>query len=383
MSLPTTPHRAPAQPSPSRAPGLTTLTLLAILFAAVACSERPQNNPPPPKQTATTVIFPTTGAYTGAYIDFGEHEDEVSLEAIDKFETLVGQHQAVIASSSYWGEQNFPSKNVELIARHGSIPLLFWSPWDQPYIESRPPDRFSLPEILAGKWDSYIDRWADSARRFDKPLLVSWGLEMNGTWFPWSGIYYHETKSGSGGKGGKKERSGPELFRQTYRYVIKRVKARGATKILWVFHANNNAYPEEEWNTLANYYPGSDLIDILGISAYGKMFQETPWFSFTKAMERCYRELGALDPDKPMIVAEWAVGEFPKVGDKAEWIGAAFADFPSKFPRVKAAVYWHERWQNKDESFSNLRVNSSPEALAAYRQGIADPYWLSRPLAEN
>ena len=44
-------------------------------------------------------------------------------------------------------------------------------------------------------------------------------------------------------------------------------------------------------------------------------------------------------------------------------------------PRVKAEVYWHERWQNEDESYSNLRVNSSPEALDAYRGSVADPYW--------
>ena len=48
----------------------------------------------------------------------------------------------------------------------------------------------------------------------------------------------------------------------------------------------------------------------------------------------------------------------------------------TKLPRVKAAVYWHERWQNEDQTYSNLHLNSSPEALAAYRKGVADPYWL-------
>jgi hypothetical protein len=43
---------------------------------------------------------------------------------------------------------------------------------------------------------------------------------------------------------------------------------------------------------------------------------------------------------------------------------------------VKAAVYWHERWQNVDQSYSNLRVNSSVESLNAYREGVANPDWL-------
>jgi hypothetical protein len=46
-------------------------------------------------------------------------------------------------------------------------------------------------------------------------------------------------------------------------------------------------------------------------------------------------------------------------------------------------VYWHERWENDDGSFSNLRVNSSPETLDAYRKGVADPHWLADPILEQ
>ena len=47
---------------------------------------------------------------------------------------------------------------------------------------------------------------------------------------------------------------------------------------------------------------------------------------------------------------------------------------------IVPAIYWHERWQNEDTSYSNLRVNSSPESLQAYRQCIAHPYWIDRPI---
>ena len=52
--------------------------------------------------------MPATGAYTGAYIDFGDTEDGVTLAAIEKFEALVGKHQAIVASSSYWGRGLLP-----------------------------------------------------------------------------------------------------------------------------------------------------------------------------------------------------------------------------------------------------------------------------------
>jgi len=74
------------------------------------------------------------------------------------------------------------------------------------------------------------------------------------------------------------------------------------------------------------------------------------------------------------------VGEFPESGNKAQWIKDAFDVMKNKFPRIKAEIFWHERWQNEDDSYSNLRVNSSPEALEAYRKGVADSYWLGAPL---
>ena len=61
---------------------------------------------------------------------------------------MVGKHQAIIASSSYWGEQNFPADNLNVIWRHGSLPLVFWSPWDRPYQEDHGPDKFSLTRSL-------------------------------------------------------------------------------------------------------------------------------------------------------------------------------------------------------------------------------------------
>lgn len=352
--------------------------LLLMLVLAAGCNDRQPVSQPGKTAAAGEsfpAVFPATGAYTGAYIDFGEGEDDVTFEAIEKFTTMVGKHQAIIASSSYWGEQIFPKKNVELIHRYDAMPLIFWSPWDRPYEEGGPPDRFSLNNILAGKWDGYIDQWADAARTFDKPLLVAWGLEMNGQWFPWSGVHYGGGQPVPAAEGPARY-AGPELFKQAYRYVVSRVKARGAAKILWVFHGNNFSVPGDPWNNLAQYYPGADVVDILALSVYGKLFPSLPWISFEEAMDSGYREICRLDADKPVIVAEWGVGEFPKSGDKATWIKQAFAAYKTKYPRVKAAVYWHERWQNKDETYSNLRVNSSPESLTAYRQAVADPYWL-------
>src|SRR5690349_20671308 len=134
------------------------------ILGLASCKKSPQAAVDP--NGPVEVVIPEHGAYTGAFIDFGDEEDTVNLEAIEEFEQMVGKHQAIIASSSYWGEQTFPMANLNLIWRHGSWPLVFWSPWDKPYLQDRGPDQFSLTDIVAGKWDAYIDKWGDAARKF-------------------------------------------------------------------------------------------------------------------------------------------------------------------------------------------------------------------------
>ena len=97
-------------------------------------------------------------------------------------------------------------------------------------------------------------------------------------------------------------------------------------------------------------------------------------------MTYAYHDLCSINSNKPVMLAEWGVGEFPEAGEKAQWITEAFHIMRTRFPRLKAVVFWSERWENKSGSYSNLRVTSSPRALEAYRRGVADPFWLDRPI---
>jgi hypothetical protein len=369
--------------------GVCCVIVLAV-FSLVSCKKQAGlTNARIDPNGPVEVIIPEHGAYTGSFIDFGDEEDDVALEIIEEFEQMVGKHQAIIASSSYWGEETFPTANLNVIWRHGSLPLVYWSPWDKPYEQNKGPDRFSLVAIIDGKWDAYIDKWADAAREFGHPLIVAFGDEMNGDWFPWSGSYY----------GGDElvddkpnEWEGPETFKSAYRHVVDRVRARGATNIKWLFHTNNYSYPLDTWNFAPAYYPGSDYVDWLGMSVYGQQFLDEPNPDIPSLLDWPYQEMCGLDPNKPIMIAEWATGEFPFAVDvhgmrKPEWIKQALELFRTRYPRVKAAVYWHERWQNLDQSYSNLRVNSSVESLNAYREGVANPDWLGnlvlRPLPKK
>ena len=324
------------------------------------------------------LAVPSTGAYTGAYLDFGETEDRVTTKAIDSFQQLVGKHQAIIASSSFWGRGAFPAANVQTIAAAGAVPLIYWSPWGPPYEQGDdiPLGAYSLPHIVAGDCDAYIDRWAAGAHAFGQPLLVSFACEMNSDWYPWSGFRNGANRPDADGQ----RFAGPELYKRAWRHVVERVRAAGGQNISWVFQPNNTSQPERKWNTIAAYYPGAGYVDWLSMSAYGELTPADGWTDWDEAMTQPYADLCAVDSAKPVMLAEWGVGEFPKNGSKADFIRTAFNEMNAgKYPRLKAAVFWHERWQNSDESYSNLRVQSSPGALKAYQQGVANPFWLSKP----
>lgn len=84
---------------------------------------------------------------------------------------------------------------------------------------------------------------------------------------------------------------------------------------------------------------------------------------------------------------EWGSTEQPKVGAKAQWIRAAWKIVETNGPyngKISALSDWHE---NFDET--RLRIDSSQEALEAYREGVArggvrvPQMWLTLHLEKN
>ncbi len=59
---------------------------------------------------------------------------------------------------------------------------------------------------------------------------------------------------------------------------------------------------------------------------------------------------------------------------KSKWIKNAFAQIEqNKYPRVKAISWWHENFDH-----SGLRIDTSPESLAAYSHQINSSRFISK-----
>jgi hypothetical protein len=297
-------------------------------------------------------VFP--GGATG-------EEDDLGPADLDSYENTAGKSAAWVYFSHNWYRgRGFPQDTASWIRSRGSVPFirLMLRSGPEQYRRER---TFSLGRILEGAVDEDLRAWARGARDFGSPLLVEFGTEVNGKWFPWNGWW-----------NGKDQ--GPERFKEAYRHIIRTMRREGAANILWVFHANNNDNPQTSWNRLENYYPGDEYIDCLGVSIYGALTPlEKEWPEFRKSMDEVYPRLAALGPTKPILVLEFgAAGNNPR-GDQALWAERALSDLVlNRWPRVMGFSWWNERWQNDDNPGhdTSMRLQDNPALAAVFRRWV-------------
>jgi len=172
--------------------------------------------------------------------------------------------------------------------------------------EGGPDPNYTMQKIIAGNFDRELTQWAIEAKNTGIPLLVEFGTEVNGNWFPWSGQY-----NGAGettGYGNPDLYDGAERFRDAYRHIIEICNANLVKNITWFFHVDAYGEPDVDWNMIKNYYPGDDYIDWLGVSIYGPQESNEDYQEFSKIMNDIYPKISNLAP-KPIAILEFAITE--------------------------------------------------------------------------
>lgn len=291
---------------------------------------------------------------------------------IEDFEALTGQEVGSVVWFPSWDDE-FPTKVCNKLAERGIIPHLTWELY-WPSKKSRNTAQTGengfqgFIDVLDGKYDAYIDKFAEDAKAFNKPVLMRFLHEFNGNWYVWSG-----NKNG-------KEKGGPEQVVKVWRYVVDRFNAKGAgnVKWLWTPHGPSIDMSTEAWNDVSNYWPGDDYVDWIGLDGYN-FYPIDPWGGTRplRDFDNCFRDLYdecAKLGDQPMMIAEFGTGNFQYEDfDKAAWISDAFSKIKTDYPRVKIFTWFNI---NKEHDW---RVNSSPEALSAFKEAMKDPYYIGSP----
>lgn len=207
--------------------------------------------------------------YHAAYPDFGGTEDIVTNECIYYSEDLVEKELTWAYFSNNWiDEISFPTENVNTILKSGKIPFIRLMAHSN-FNEDQANPVYNMHRIIDGDFDAQL---TIDAANTNTSLLAEFGTEVNGSWFPWNGVY------------------------------------NGATNITWFFHVDAEGQPDEDWNKIANYYPGDEYIDWVGASVYGAHFQEEDYIEFSDKFDMIYPQIIAMT-NKPIAILEFAITE--------------------------------------------------------------------------
>lgn len=263
------------------------------------------------------LALPQTGMYHGANPDTSGWEDIITTEKIIEFETLAQSSiMWVYFSNNWWGGNiTFPSDNVKIIRDAGKIPFIRLMPRSTEACET-PDPLFTMQSIIDGNYDASLIQWAKDAQAINSPLIVEFGIEVNGEWFAWNGKWNGADETTEFGDPMKYD--GAERFVEAYRHIHNTFTSAGAKNLTWIFHLDVQSAPEEPWNEYSLYYPGDAYVDWIGISCYGPQYPDSTWegMGFTDRMDVGYPQIAAISLEKPMMLIEFGVNETSEVAQR-------------------------------------------------------------------
>ena len=238
-----------------------------------------------------------------------------------------------------------PVAELRAIAAGGARPEITWEPWD-PRVGSTQPE-YSLAGIAGGAHDAYITSWARAAAAYGGPLLLRFGHEMNGGWYPWS-------PTANGGSAA--------AYLAAYRHVHDVFRDAGAGNVSWVWSPN---IVQGMPTALADVYPGPAYVDVIGVDGYNGG-TDVPdmggWRTPQQVFDPTLQELRLLAPGVPVILNE--TGSSEHGGDKAAWIAQLFAYLGST--QVTGVVWFDYATQGQ----ADWRLATSSASLAAARTAL-------------
>ncbi len=257
----------------------------------------------------TKLVEPAWGIYHSAYPDFGATEDIVTTERINSFETLVNKKIVwAYFSNNWYNNIHFPTTEVNIIHNTGKLLFIRMMPRTN-FDEGDPDTNYTMQKIIEGAYDTELTQWAIDAKNTNIPLLVEFGTEVNGDWFPWNAKYNGADEKTNYGDTSLFD--GAERFRDAYRHIIEICNTNGVNNITWFFHIDAYCEPNVDWNSIQNYYPGDNYIDWLGVSIYGPQKSNEDYQEFSEILNDIYPQLTDLS-NKPIAVLEFAITELNK-----------------------------------------------------------------------
>jgi hypothetical protein len=196
-----------------------------------------------------------------------------------------------------------------------------------------------LSGIVAGRRDAWLRQYARAVLSLRAPVIMSFAPEANGDWYGWG--FRHTPAS---------------VYVRAWRHVVTVFRAAGAGQIKWAWIQNRGFLQGERLRLL---WPGNSFVNLLGIDGYFKNPQDNFRSLFVPTI-RAMRELSG----NPVLITEAAGG--PTAG-KLRVVRQLVAGVAAYH---LAGFLWFDIHQHGDSTHQDWRIETSPGALAAYRQAI-------------
>jgi mannan endo-1,4-beta-mannosidase len=263
-----------------------------------------------------TALSTTPTSYIGVYPD----GVPASYAGVTAFTAATGTKPRLVPYYSGWLEP-FQAGFARVVAKHGAVPIV-----------QIDPTRTSLAAIAAGQYDSYLTTYADAVRSYHHPIILSFGHEMNGSWYTWG---YQRTSAA--------------VFVAAWRHIVTLFRGQGARNITWLWAINVKG---ARTGSIQDWWPGKSYVTWVGIDGYyyGPSYQFASLFGPTiTAVRQITRE--------PILIAE--TGAAPSAGQPAK-----IADlFAGTRTYGLLGFVWFDA-----EHIEDWRLNTSA-AIAAFRRG--------------
>ena len=238
-------------------------------------------------------------------------------------------------------------KYADVASANGAV---FFATWQ--------PNGYTAPDIVGGKADAYIGKFAHDIKGYGKEVWLRPLHEANGgDWYTWA-------------VGNSSKKNTNANVAQAFQHIVKIFRDSGATNVKWVWTTNASNMTGGNPTSFAGTYPGDDWCDYISIDGYN--FGEfhtvensgwaSSWQSFVQVFKPAYTALASID--KPLFIAEFGSSELG--GDKAQWTRDAFASLATTFPRISELMIFSNNDANGD-----WRINTTDASLQAWRECVA------------
>ncbi|MBT2504118.1 glycoside hydrolase family 26 protein [Curtobacterium sp. ISL-83] len=324
----------------------------------------PSNDPGPAPITTPTKaeVLAQQSRWYGLYtaqspFNWSEY-DQVSQE-VGKATNMVGFFQGF--------DQDFNATAVQRSWANGRLPLMTWETVpaatgnDQPYVPG-----YTNADVVSGKFDAYLARYAQAVATNGMPLVIRLDHEMNGSWYNWSEGAKHQNAAGS--------------YQAMWKHVWQVFQDNGANQYaIWDWSPSRiDKLGNPKYQTLdymAEYYPGAQYVDWVGMSGYYRDPTEQPTFANTYGATLA--QIRQIAPGKKIVLNEIGAtetGGSVSNSQKSQWITSLFDALanPANDDVIGFAYFSEVATTITDgvRTTNDWRLNSRADSLQTFVDGM-------------